>query len=68
MKDYADKEWIKQVPCDPMEDKLGAAVAYLSERGIWRGRANCNHQYTNSEGKVIRTSMAAYTSNDRVMP
>ena len=31
MKDYGDKEWIKQVPCDPMEDKLGAGwPIYLS--------------------------------------
>ena len=72
MKDYADKEWVKQVPCDPhadyLHDELNKAIAYLDERGINRGRANCAHQYTNTEGKVIRTSLAAYTSNGRGMP
>ena len=33
------------------EDKLGRAIGYLISEGIWRGRSNCGHIYTNSEGK-----------------
>ena len=39
------------------EDKLGRAIGYLKEKGIWRGSSTCNHRYKNSDGRV--SSLAA---------
>lgn len=34
-------------------DKLARAIGYLKERGIYRGRTQCCHQYTKAENTHI---------------
>ena len=46
------------------EDKLGRAVGYLIERGIWRGRADCQHRYRNSHGKLVVPRLSIYRRQD----
>ena len=57
MKDY------KPAP-NSYEDKLGRAIGYLLERGIWRGKADCRHRYVNSHGKVVVPSLSIYRRQD----
>lgn len=49
------------------EDKLGRAIGYLLSNNIWRGKAECRHVYTNSEGKRVVPSMAVYRSDSKLM-